>query len=149
MPQAPRLLVAALFALLMLATVGAFVHAQRVKSSGLVLDRVRVSRGFSPNGDGHRDTAYVRFRLTRRDIGDVQIINRYGNVVSTLASNQPLRPYFYWVFNWDGRTAIGQVAPAGIYRLRVVLHDQDRDLVSPNQIHLYNPPPKPPKPSKK
>jgi hypothetical protein len=125
------------FAALVVATAGAFVQAQLVKKNDLILDRVRGSRAFSPNGDGHHDQAWLQFRLTRADRADVELVGRDGEVVSTLARDRFLRPYHYWVFTWDGRTVAGRPAPAGAYRPRVILHRQDRDLPLDRTIHLY------------
>ena len=136
-----RLLVPAFFAALVLATVGAFAYAQRAKHRDLLLDRVRLTRDFSPNGDGRRDIAYVRFRITNDDRATVAIVDERGRHVRTLARNQALRDYKYLVFTWNGRDRAGRLAPAGAYRLRVLLHGQDRDLVPPREIHLRRLPP--------
>jgi hypothetical protein len=138
-----RLLVPAFFATLVLATIGAFAHAQRVKHRDPLLDRARVTRDFSPNDDGRRDVAYVRFRLTRDDRATVEIVDDAGQPVRTLARDKPLRDYRYWVFTWNGRNEAGRLMPAGTYRLRVLLLDQDRDLVPPREIHLRHLPPVP------
>jgi hypothetical protein len=33
------------------------------------------------------------------------------------------------VFRWNGRTDSGDVAPPGLYRIEIVLPDEDRDIV--------------------
>jgi flagellar hook assembly protein FlgD len=140
-----RLLVPALFAALVLATLAAFVVAQRVKRTGLVLDRVKVTHGFTPNGNGITDRARFRFRLTRPDEADVQIINRDDELVRTIASGRPLRSYHYYVFHWNGRTDSGAQAPRGKYRIRVVLRNQGRTVVPEKTMLLRRPPPLPPR----
>jgi hypothetical protein len=138
-----RVLVPVLFAALVLATLAAFVVAQRVKRGGLVLDRVKVTHGFTPNGNGITDRARFRFRLTRPDEADVQIIDRDDDLVRTIASDRALRSYHYYVFRWDGRTDIGDPAPRGKYRIRVVLRNQGRTIVPEKTIFLRRPPPLP------
>jgi flagellar hook assembly protein FlgD len=138
----PRWLAPAVFAALIVVTAGAFVQAQLVKKDDLILDRVRATpRDFSPNGDGRRDVAYFRFRLTRPDTADVLVVDEAGKVVRTLARNRPLGTYRYLVFSWDGRTDAGELAPPGAYRPRVILHRQDRDLLLGKELHLRHPPP--------
>ena len=137
-----RVLVPALFAALVLATLAAFVVAQRVKRSGLVLDRVRVTHRFTPNGDRSADRARFRFRLTRPDNVDVGIIDRDDDVVRTIAEDRSLRDYHYYVFHWNGRTDSGAPAPRGEYRIRVVLRRQGRTIVPAKTILLRRPPPR-------
>lgn len=138
----PRWLAPAVFAALIVATAAAFVQAQLVKRNDLILDRVRATpRDFSPNGDGRRDITYFRFRLTRPDRADVMVVDETGRVVRVLARNRPLGTYRYLVFPWDGKTTSGRIAPAGAYRVRVVLHRQDRDFVLDKETHLRRLPP--------
>ena len=139
-----RILVPALFAALVVATLAAFVVAQRVKRTGLVLDRVKVTHGFTPNGNGITDRARFRFRLTRPDDADIQIINRDDEPVRTIAVALPLRSYHYYVFHWDGRADGGAQAPRGKYRFRVVLRNQGRTVVPEKTMFLRRPPPLPP-----
>ena len=132
---------ALVFALLVLATVGGFAYAQRVKRDPLVLDRARfgneVSRGFTPNGDCRFDQIRIRFRMTQSDVGTVQVIKPGGRVVFTLAREEPLKRYRYFTYYWDGRRRGGGTAPPGRYKLRVKLRDEDRTLVVPGGIKLH------------
>ncbi len=138
-----RVLVPALFAGLVVATLAAFVVAQRVKRTGLVLDRVKVTHVFTPNGNGSRDRARFRFRLTRPDEADVAIVNRNDDVERTIATDLSLRSYHYYVFHWSGRTDSGVPAPRGKYRIRVVLRGQGRTITPDKTIFLRRPPPLP------
>ncbi|MDX6652114.1 MAG: hypothetical protein QOG09_454 [Solirubrobacterales bacterium] len=134
---ATRWLTAVLFAALVVATVAAFAYAQRAKHRDLLLDRVRVTQDFSPNGDGRRDVAYLRFRVSRPDRANVAIVDETGRTIRSIARDKPLRSYFYWVFEWDGRDDAGHVAPADAYRLRVDLLGQNRQLtITAPEIHL-------------
>lgn len=135
---------ALVFALLVLATVAAFGWAQRVKRDPLVLDRVSfgfpASHSFTPNGDCIFDRERIRFRVTRSDDATVQIVKPGGRVVITLARDRFLKRYHFFTFYWDGRQRGGGIAPAGRYKLRVKLRDQERILVPPGVIRLLHAP---------
>ena len=154
MPR-PRVSGAALvFALLVLATVGAFGWAQRVKRDPLVLDKVTFVgapvlhpgnpvHSFTPNGDCRYDLIRIRFRTTVSDNGTVQVVKPGGRVVVTLARDRFLKRYQFHTFYWDGRRRGGGTAPAGRYKLRVKLLGQERTLVPPGTIHLHHSPRRP------
>lgn len=137
---------AAVFALLVLATVVAFAYAQRVKRDPLVLDRVSFvgaprGRGeparhaFTPNGDCRHDLMRIRFRTTISGIGTVQVIKPGGRVVITLARDEFLKRYHFHTYYWDGRQRNDGTAPAGRYKLRVKF--AGRTLVTPGVIRLH------------
>jgi flagellar hook assembly protein FlgD len=134
-----RFLAPLLFALLVLASVVAFAHAQKVKHVGLLVDRVKMTRDFSPNGDGVRDLAFIRFRLTREDHVDVSVINDKGATVRHLDEDAKLPSYHYWLYIWDGKTDPDAPLPAGVYRVKVVLRGEGRDLVLRKKINLQLP----------
>jgi hypothetical protein len=141
--------VAAVFALLVLATVAAFAYAQRLKRDPLVLDRVEFIapphrkgtekvHSFTPNGDCRRDRLKIRFRTTVSDQGTVQVIRPGGRVVNTLARDEFLKRYTFHTYYWDGRQRGGGTAHPGRYKLRVKLGD--RVLVVPGVIRLHRSP---------
>jgi hypothetical protein len=144
-PVSPRA-AAAVFALLVLATVAAFAYAQRLKRDPLVLDRVSfvgaprhkgevVKHAFTPNGDCRHDLIRIRFRTTISDRGTVQVIKPGGRVVITLDRDAFLKRYTFHTYYWDGRVRGGGTAPPGRYKLRVKLGD--RVLVTPGVIRLH------------
>jgi hypothetical protein len=143
--------VAAVFALLVFATVAAFAYAQRLKRDPLVLDRVSfvaaprhkggvVKHAFTPNGDCRRDLLRIRFRTTISDRGTAQVIKPGGRVVVTLARDKFLKRYTFHTYYWDGGQRGGGTAPPGRYKLRVRLGD--RVLVTPGVIRLHRAPKK-------
>ena len=75
----------AVFAALVVATVGAFFVTTRLKRSTPVIEQLTFRRSFSPNGDGRFDAALFAFRLRRTDEVTVSIVNRDGDEVRTLA----------------------------------------------------------------
>jgi hypothetical protein len=141
---------AIVFALLVLATLGAFAYGQRAKREPLVLDKVSFvgfpvlnpkepKHNFTPNGDCRYDRIRIRFRTTISDRGTVQVIKPRGRVVITLARDVFLKRYTFHTFYWDGRQRGGGMAPPGRYKLRVKL-GSDRTLVTPGVIRLHRAP---------
>lgn len=140
---------AVVFALLVLATIAAFAWSQRLKRDPLVLDRVSFLvvphihphappvRAFTPNGDCRYDRIRIRFRVTRSDRADVQVVKPGGKLVVTLARDTYLKRYRFFTFYWDGRTRDDGPAPPGRYKLRVKLLGQDRVLVPGGVMRLH------------
>jgi hypothetical protein len=128
------------FALLVLATLAAFAWSQRLKRDPLVLDRVTfgkpASRSFTPNGDCRFDRIRIRFRVTRSDLGTVQVVKPGGKLVVTLDRDRFLKRYTFHTFYWDGRQRGGGTADPGRYKLRVKL-GEDRVLVPPGVMRLH------------
>ncbi len=137
----PRYASAAVFALLVLATVAAFAWSQQRKREPLVLDRVKLGVGensaFTPNGDCRRDAIRIRFRTTISDQGTVQVIRPGGRTVITLDRDVFLKRYTVHTYYWDGRQRGGGIAPPGRYKLRVRMLGEERVLVPGGAIKLH------------
>ncbi|MFI5028183.1 MAG: hypothetical protein ACHQCF_04275 [Solirubrobacterales bacterium] len=156
MPRRAPSLAGVVFALLVIATLAAFAWSQRLKRDPLVLDHVTFApvprrhrhaptvRSFTPNGDCRYDRERIRFRVTKSDRADVQVVKPGGGLVVTLARDRFLKRYHYFTFHWDGRSREGGTAPPGRYKLRVKLLSQERTLVPPGVIRLHRVPPNPP-----
>ena len=144
MPRRRVSTAAVVFALLVVATVAAFAWSQRLKRDPLVLDRVTfgtaVSRSFTPNGDCRIDQIRIRFRVTKSDQADVQIVKPGGKLIVTLARDTYLERYHFFTFYWDGRSRNDGIAPPGRYKLRVKLLGQDRVLVPGGVMRLHRAP---------
>lgn len=147
MPRRRASFASVVFALLVVATLAAFAWSQRVKRDPLVLDRVTfgkpASRAFTPNGDCRFDRIRIRFRVTRSDRGNVQIVEPGGRLVVTLARDRYLQRYRFFTFYWDGRMRNDGIAPPGRYKLRVKLLGQDRTLVPGGVMRLHEAPREP------
>jgi hypothetical protein len=115
---------------------GVVVHARTPKLELEVISLPREFR-FSPNGNGHRDKARIRFFVRDSDPdATVQIVGPHRQRVRTLYHG-PLTADEPVTFTWNGRTASGQLAnPQDRYRLRVVLPAEGRDMVYPQQFEL-------------
>jgi hypothetical protein len=132
-----RRLGAALFGLLLVATVvvaGVVVHARTPK---LELQVVHLPVHFSPNGDGKQDNARIEFFVRDTDPhATVQIVGPQRQRIRTLYRGR-LTANKVVTFHWNGRSDTGRLASASEpYRLRVVLPSQDRDMVYPQEITL-------------
>jgi hypothetical protein len=108
-----------------------------VRTPDLELEVIHLPRKFSPNGNGHRDIARIRFFVRDSDPdATVQVVGPHRQGVRTLyrgplTANEPV------TLTWNGRTATGGLAdPQDRYRLRVFLPSQDRDMVYPQQMAL-------------
>jgi hypothetical protein len=113
---------------------GVVVHA---RTPDLELEVIHLTREFSPDGDGRCDKARIRFLVRDSDPdATVQIVGPRRQRVRTLyrgplTANEPV------TLTWNGRTAGGHLEnPGDLYRLRVVLPGQGRDMVFPQQIEL-------------
>lgn len=141
MPRRRASVAGVVFAILVLATLGAFAWSQRLKRDPLVLDHVTFgnpkSRAFTPNGDCRFDSIRIRFRVTRSDRAHVQIVKPGGKLVVTLARDTYLKRYRFSTFHWDGRVRNDGIAPPGRYKLRVKLLDQGRVLVPGGVMRLH------------
>lgn len=147
MPRRRVDLAAVVFALLLLATLAAFALSQEVKRHPLILDRVTFGtpgkRAFTPNGDCRRDRIRIRFRVTRSDDADVQVVRPGGKLIVTLARDRFLKRYKFHTFYWDGRQRGGGIAPPGRYKLRVRMLGEGRTLVPGSVMRLHRAPRRP------
>lgn len=138
----PRRVTAAMFALLVVATGGAFFVTQRLKRSQPIVERVFFHEWISPNGDGRKDTVTLRFDLPKAQRVTVSLVNSRGEEVRTLADDRFLHRGTH-PFTWNGRDDHGIVAPDGVYHLRVGLREEGRSITSPRQLFVDTKPPAP------
>lgn len=84
--------------------------------SGTVSSDIDISievKIFSPNQDGFKDQAIIRYELDQSDyFTTIKIFNERGIELHTLLSSEPTPPSGSW--SWDG-TIDGSLAPSGIY----------------------------------
>lgn len=132
------------FGVLVVATFFAFFAAQRLKHSDALVHSVTFKRFISPNADGVRERGRVRFHLKKADRVNVEVVNREGTVVRTLASGSALRPgpHAFW---WNGRVCAAadcRAVPDGAYRVRVTLRRAGRSFVPDRWFIVDTEPPK-------
>jgi hypothetical protein len=138
----PSRLAAAVFVLLVGATIGAFFAAQQLKQQAPLLRYRASTEAFSPNGDGIKDTAKIRFKLPEADDVTVTILDEDGGAVARVATNAPLGKGEQ-TLTWDGRTDENLVAPEDSYRVRVGLRGEGRTNTLPHEVKLDLTPPRP------
>ena len=138
----PSRLAAAVFLLLVGATIGAFFVAQRLKQQPPLLRYRSSTEAFSPNGDAIKDTASIRFKLIEADDVTVTILDEDGGVVRRVETSRPYSKGLVEL-EWDGESGDGLVAPEGEYRVRVGLRDEGRTNTLRHTIRLDLTPPRP------
>ncbi len=131
------------FAALVLATFGAFFAAQRLKATPSVVGEFRHNPFFSPNHDGRFDRATVRFEVRKRGRVSLAVVDADGDVVRELIDDDTFLPYREIRARWDGTDEDGARAPDGVYRYRITLPDQGRNVVIPESVRLDTTPPTP------
>jgi hypothetical protein len=130
------------FALLVVATVAAFFVAQRLKRSSPVIRHVALPLYISPNGDGRKDRAVIRFRLPKSDDRvTVSMVDANGDEVRRLAARRLAKGRHRFV--WNGRDSSAAILPDGFYYLRVVLGGQGRGTITRRGIQLVTARPRP------
>ena len=144
------------FAVLVVATIGAFFVTQHLKVTtpliqgypAFVPATINPARPV-PCGKYNSGSATISFYLQNRsDTVDVYVVSdETGAIVDTLASGRHMRTYDRipdGVFHWDGRESDGQIAPDGTYHLRVALLHQGRTVdLTQAPVKVKTVPPRP------
>lgn len=132
--QGSRLGALLLVALATLA-VAVFAITRAVRSGDDLVNTVELSPRLEPGGE-----AEVRFTLAEPDADvDVLIIDGHPDAddelvrALELGADLPAGPQ---AFTWDGTTDGGEPAPPGLYALRVILGEADRDILPPGRIEV-------------
>ncbi len=123
------------FAVLVVATFGAFFVAQRLKHGPTLVQKfARDNPVFSPNRDGRLDKSPFRFVIKNDDDVTVDIVDSKGDRVRRMADNRFLRKYTGLQLKWDGTDDSGALVPDGTYRVRIALRREGRSLTIPKAI---------------
>ncbi len=142
----PTLISRIVFAVLVLATFTAFFAAQKLKRTDPLVNSVNLKRYVSPNNDGLRDRARLRFRTKQDDVVTVEVIDRNGDAVRTLADDKRMRAGPHR-FQWNGRYAAvdgerGEPVPDGAYRVRITMRNAGRTFIPDKYFVVDTSPPK-------
>jgi hypothetical protein len=149
------------FALLVLACFVAFFVTQRLKHTPTAVQSFKLTPVFSPTPTGHIKLERISFKLASADEVTVTVINSDGNTVATLVRDRAVPRYKQFSLRWNGREGtaraytvapsvdglskiltpiiLGRLAPAGEYRVRVRLREQNREVLSPRSFTLVRP----------
>jgi hypothetical protein len=146
----------AVFALLVLACLAAFLITQRVKHIPTAVQDFELTPFFSPYPGGHLEQASISFKLEHAEAVTVTIVDAAGDTVATLVRDHPVARYKIFSLVWNGRRGEarrerlthtphglpviapineGRLAPAGEYRVRVAL-SHHRPVFSPQSFTL-------------
>jgi hypothetical protein len=127
-PASPTLKIAptAIIVALLAATAISFAVAERQKLESSPVAVIHVDQHFSPR----RGPAAITLRFRRRHLLTLQILNRDGRVVATLAREREVNKGRTYHFGWRGAHV-----PDGTYDPRVTL-DASRTFTLPNPIVL-------------
>ena len=126
-----------LFAVLILATAGAFLASQYLKGEEpLVLRFEREPKAFSPTADGVVNRARVGFVLREPAKVTFSVIDSEGAEVRRLVDARRLPGDEELFFDWNGRDDDGRLVPDGVYRLRVVREGQGRSVTSGRRVRV-------------
>ena len=132
-----------LFAVLVVATAGAFLASQYLKGEEpLVLRFEREPRAFSPVAEGVPNRARVGFVLREAAKVTFSVVDSEGAEVRRLVDSRRLPGDRELFFGWDGRDDDGRVVPDGVYRLRVVRGGQGRSVLSGRRVRVDTKPAK-------
>ncbi len=128
-------LVRAVFVLLVLATGGAFLVVQSLKTEEPLVLRFAVDReAFSPNEDGYQDRVQVGFDLSEPAELSFSVIDVDGDEVRRIVDDRVLAGDTKHRFRWDGRNDDGEVVPDATYRMRVVRRKEGRAVDSFKEV---------------
>jgi hypothetical protein len=138
-----RPLVRAVFAVLVIATIGAFFLTQQLKGDfPLVIRFATQPAYFSPNGDGVRDESRVGFDLSEPAAVSFMVVDAEGAEVRRIVDERRLAGDTKHRFTWDARNDDGDIVPDGTYRMRVVRRDESRVIDSTKKITVDLRPPR-------
>ena len=120
---------------LLVGSVAAFAWTEKLTLKPAPVSKSHFIRHFSPTCGCHRSVTRLTFRSRGPERVDVTIVDADGDYIATLAEGKEI-PEGHVSFTWDGRTSDGQIAPDGLYRAKVRLHDARRTLLIPAAIHV-------------
>jgi hypothetical protein len=124
------------FALVVLATFGAFGVTQWLKHTPTPVQQLEMDASFTPGANGDAGVERIEFHIQRSDFITVAVIDSQGSTVRTLARHRWLAGYKRVRLQWNGLQARRRRAPAGTYRLRVYLERQKHEVLSPVSFEL-------------
>ncbi len=125
---------------LLVGSAAAFTRSERLKLAASPLGKPRFDRHLSPTCDCPHATASLSFLLRRPERLDVSVVDSDGGHVATLADGDDVEAGTV-SFDWDGKGDNGQVASDGLYRLKIRLEHERRNILIPKTIVVDTEPP--------
>ena len=124
---------AALFLVVLAATLATAVLVVRARDPDLALEAWRVAREFDPDEGPIGIEFFVRKSEPDAFVG---IVDEEGEPVRTLDPDAELGQGDEVAYTWDGSDDEGTIVPPESYFLRVDLSSRDRDMVWPRRIKV-------------
>jgi hypothetical protein len=115
----------------------------RARTPNLALEVPRIDRLLGTGGDADLPVELVFFVRFDEPHALVELVGGGNETVRTFAADVPLAAEERIRCVWNGVDDEGERVGPGNYRLRVVLPEQDRDMVFPQRIAVRRPPPEP------
>ena len=131
-----RLAPLAVVLVLLGATAAAFGITERLKLERAPIGAPDITEIFSPVSEGDTAQATIAFRLREAGRVSVSIVDSDGDVVRQLVNRQRAPAGGRVVTTWDGRDGDGGIVPEGVYRPRLRLTRDRRELILPNTIRV-------------
>jgi hypothetical protein len=147
----------AVFVLLVAACFAAFFLTQRLKHTPTAVQAFKLTPFFSPTPAGHIKQERISFKIARSDEVTVTVVDSVGADVATLVRRLAVVGYKPLSLRWNGHLGVarrysvagaagghasivsanrGRLAPAGEYRVRVILRRRHRSILSPRSFTL-------------
>lgn len=136
-------LAATSLAVVIIATLGSFAAAQRLKRAPPLVKEWQAIKLLSPNGDAHWENARFNFKLIQSDTADIVVTTADGDPVRTLQRDVTITAYKQVKGSWNGSDDRGKLVPDGRYRIQLELQDAGRAVQLPFTITKDTTPPKP------
>jgi FlgD Ig-like domain len=124
------------------ATAVAFGVSERLKLERAPIAAPVVTPVFSPVSEGETSLATIEFRLREAGRVSLAIVDADGDVVRELVDERRLPAGGRFTAAWDGRDGDGAIAAEGIYRPRLRLTRDRREIILPNAIRVDTTPPR-------
>ncbi len=150
----------AVFALLVLACLAAFLITQRLKHTPTAVADFKLATAFSPHPGANSPLEAISFKLANAEEVTVTIVDSAGNTVATLLSDYPAPRYKTFSLRWNGRRGTarryghvvtpggrsvlvaepeGRLAPPGEYRVGLDLRHRGQQVLLPRSFALVKP----------
>jgi hypothetical protein len=147
----------AVFALLVIACLAAFLVTQRLKHTPTAVQAFKLTPTFTPASKGEDKLEQISFKLAHSDGVTVTIVDQAGADVATLVQDHAVPGYKPFSLRWNGRRGFarrytllrrpdgytslepanyGALAPPGEYRVHVSLREQRVAVFSPRSFTL-------------
>jgi hypothetical protein len=150
----------AVFALLVVACLAAFLITQRLKHTPTAVHNFKLGTAFSPYPGGNAPLEAIAIELANAEDVTVTIVDSAGDTVATLVTDYPAPRYRTFSLRWNGRRGTahgygyivtpdgrsipvpkteGKLAPPGEYRVGLSLRHRAQQLLLPRSFALVKP----------